>query len=179
MLAHLASFDWGRSGHTHVNSSVDLPDLQKAVLLRREHGGEVQVGKLNHGFLGYHHKRSFLFWDLSFTHPCRPKKKYWGRAGRGKMSDIFSYRLCVCMVESQGSITLFPVRSRSCKSESFQARRCVPAAFGSLANPCAAGSSRTTALCHFVEGVGAGKSVVLVCMPLSPELGTDLLYCYR
>lgn len=58
----------------------------------------------------------------------------------------------------------------------------MPAAFGSPANPwlqCAAGSSSTTALHHFVEGVGAGKSVVLVCMPLSPELGTDALYCYR
>ena len=86
-----------------------------------------------------------------------------------------------CMVESQGSFTLFPVPSRSCKSESFQARMCVPAAFGSLATPWlqrAAGSSSATALHHIVEGTGSGKSVVLVCMLPPPELGTDPLYCH-
>lgn len=46
-----------------------LAELEKAVLVYREHGGEAQVGKVNHGFHSCHPMRTFLFGTYP-SHTC-------------------------------------------------------------------------------------------------------------
>lgn len=58
-----------------MNIPVDTCELGKIAWLHRECGGEVLMGNVICGFLSYYPKRTFFFWDLSFTHLCRPKKE--------------------------------------------------------------------------------------------------------
>lgn len=76
-------------------SSVDLPKLEKAVLVYREHGGEGQVGKLNHDSHSCHPMRTFLFGTYpSHTYASQIRKLGVEEEGI-KWGAIFSYRLHV------------------------------------------------------------------------------------
>lgn len=121
VLAHLVSLDWGCSGCAQVK--ISWSELRKAVLLHRGHGWEVPMAKVNSGSLSYHPRRTFLFWDLSFTYLCKPKRTIGVGQGGVKLGATFSHRLHDSMVESQGSFILFYIQSFT--SESFQGGMCL------------------------------------------------------